>query len=174
MGSFSLKEVFNKIGTPVFSLNLSMSAWYRGDTSFETVCSRPVPSTWVTAGITSRFSLRIGNTFSMKGTSSVFSKYSAVYSLRMEGANGRKLSLRLIFEFNKSFAFGFRGSANIDLAPNARGPNSARPENQPTTPGSISLFVILSNNCLSSNRWYFTPLSFNNVSTSSLVNLLPV
>ena len=80
----------------------------------------------------------IGKTFSIKGTSSITSKYSETYSFRIEGANGRKLYRRLIFAFNRSLASARRGSANMERAPNARGPNSARPLNQPTTPALIN------------------------------------
>ncbi len=90
----------------------------------------------------------------MKGTSASLVKYSPEYSFNIEGANGLKLSLLFILLFNNSFALVFLGSAIIDLAPRARGPNSARPLNHPTTPGSINLSVTISNNCSSSSFFY--------------------
>ena len=54
IGSFSLKEVLSRTGTPVTSSKLRISFQYKGLTSLSTVCRRPVPSPWVTAGIRSR------------------------------------------------------------------------------------------------------------------------
>ena len=60
MGSLSLNDVFSTTGTPVSRSNAAISSWYAGLASRLTVCSRPVPSTWVGAGISSRFSSRTG------------------------------------------------------------------------------------------------------------------
>ena len=54
------------------------------------------------------------------------------------GANGRKLSRNLIFRFITDCIFGTRGSPRMLRAPSARGPNSMRPWNQPTTFSSAS------------------------------------
>ena len=110
-----------------------------------------MPSTWVTAGISARFSSIIGKTFSINGTSSFTSKNSVTCSFNIDGAKGRKLSLRLIFELRSSFASFLRGSASMERPPRARGPNSARPLNQPTTPPSMSRSEIFSKSSSSSN-----------------------
>ena len=49
------------------------------------------------------------------------------------GANGRKLSRNLIFRFIVACILGERASPMMLRAPNARGPNSIRPWNQPIT-----------------------------------------
>ena len=53
-------------------------------------------------------------------------------SLRIEGAKGLKLSLNFILRFKFFCIEGDLGSAKIDLFPNALGPNSILPWNQPT------------------------------------------
>src|SRR5216684_1592751 len=58
IGSLSLNDVFNTTGTPVKSRNALISRQYRGFASRVTVCSRPVPSTCVGAGICARLSGR--------------------------------------------------------------------------------------------------------------------
>src|SRR5207245_7682031 len=60
MGSFSLNEVLSTTGTPLSFSKALMSCQYSGLALRLTVCSLPVPSTWVTAGMTSRFSGRTG------------------------------------------------------------------------------------------------------------------
>ena len=55
IGSFSLNEVLIRIGTPVSSPKRFSRLQYSGLTSRSTVCRRPVPSSWVTAGIRSRW-----------------------------------------------------------------------------------------------------------------------
>ena len=46
---------------------------------------------------------------------------------KIAGAKGLKLSLNFIFKFNSFCIFSDLGSANIDLPPNALGPNSILP-----------------------------------------------
>ena len=58
MGSFSLNEVLSSTGTPVSFSNSLINAQYNGLFRRLTVWSRPVPSTWVGAGIAARFSGR--------------------------------------------------------------------------------------------------------------------
>ena len=60
IGSFSLKEVFRSTGTPVSASKDLRSFQYRGLLRRLTVCRRPEPSTWVTAGMMERFSGRTG------------------------------------------------------------------------------------------------------------------
>ena len=55
IGSFSLNDVLIRIGTPVSSPKRLSRLQYSGLTSRSTVCSRPVPSSCVTAGIRSRW-----------------------------------------------------------------------------------------------------------------------
>src|SRR5690242_6871311 len=50
-GSFSLKDVFSRTGTPVRSAKRRINFQYTGLMSRSTLCSRPVPSAWTTAGI---------------------------------------------------------------------------------------------------------------------------
>src|SRR5207253_4181100 len=54
IGSLSLNEVFSTTGIPVCRSTSLISFQYRGFAVFVTVCSRPVPSTCVGAGILSR------------------------------------------------------------------------------------------------------------------------
>ncbi|MCS4119584.1 hypothetical protein GGP60_003283 [Salinibacter ruber] len=68
IGSFSLKLVFSTTGVPVFPAKAEMSMWYTGLRSFPTAWSCPVPSTWVTAGISPCFSSRTGYTCCMNGS----------------------------------------------------------------------------------------------------------
>src|SRR5438552_8679502 len=58
----------------------------------------------------------------MNGEGWDFSKYSAVASSRIEGANGRNGSRCLIRLLRVSFISGRRGSTTILRLPNARGP----------------------------------------------------
>ena len=51
IGSFSFKDVFKRIGIPVFRRKLLINAWYLGLVEADTVWRRPEPSTCVTAGI---------------------------------------------------------------------------------------------------------------------------
>ena len=63
-----------------------------------------------------------------RGGSSVSASSSAA-----AGANGRNGSRNLIFSLIRSFISAWRGSARMLRLPSARGPNSKRPWNQPTT-----------------------------------------
>ena len=58
------------------------------------------------------------------------SKYSPMYSFRIAGAKGLKLSRNLTAEFMISFVSAFLGSAMIERLPKALCPNSERPWNQ--------------------------------------------
>src|SRR5918999_1522168 len=64
------------------------------------------------------------------------SKYSATRSLSTTGANGRNDSRNLIFKFIVDCSEGLRASPMMLRAPSARGPNSIRPWNHPTTSSS--------------------------------------
>src|SRR5437588_5142332 len=66
-------------------------------------------------------------------TASSSSNQSDTASSRIEGANGRKDSRRLIFALRIAFISARRGSHTIDRLPSARGPHSMRPWNHPTT-----------------------------------------
>ena len=66
------------------------------------------------------------------------SNHSCACSCSTHGANGRKLSRNLILRFMVACIFGERGSPRMLRAPRARGPNSIRPWNQPTTFSSAS------------------------------------
>ncbi len=68
IGSFSLKLVFSTTGVSVFPAKAEMSAWCAGLRSFPTAWSCPVPSTWVTAGISPCLSSRTGYTCCMNGS----------------------------------------------------------------------------------------------------------
>ena len=61
------------------------------------------------------------------------SKYSCTSSRVTVGANGRKYSRYLILPLITFFISALVASARIDREPSARGPNSMRPWNQPTT-----------------------------------------
>jgi hypothetical protein len=60
-------------------------------------------------------------------------KYSGAFSSRIDGANGRNDSRNLILRFMTDCIFVLRASPRMLRAPSARGPNSIRPWNQPTT-----------------------------------------
>ena len=78
----------------------------------------------------------------MNGTSSSVSNHSGTASRRIEGANGRKDSRRLILRLRMSFMSARRGSPRIERLPSARGPHSMRPWNQPITlPSEIACAV---------------------------------
>ena len=55
-----------------------------------------------------------------------------------DGANGRNPSRYLILRFSFFCISGFRASPRMLRSPSARGPNSMRPWNQPTTLPSAS------------------------------------
>ena len=85
--------------------------------------------------IGSSFSSRTGATSSMYGLSSFgrISKYSSTSSRSTAGANGRNDSRNLIFTFIVACILRERASPRIERAPSARGPNSMRPAQWPTT-----------------------------------------
>ena len=62
----------------------------------------------------------------------------ATCSRSTAGANGRNDSRNLIFRFITDCIFGDRASPMIERPPSARGPNSMRPCNRPTTFSSAS------------------------------------
>ena len=68
----------------------------------------------------------------MYGLSTPISNHSARSSFKIDGANGRKLSLYLTFRFKFFCISDDLASPKIDLLPNALGPNSARPFAIPT------------------------------------------
>src|SRR3981189_3066447 len=109
-GSFSLKEVLRTIGTPVIVRKLEIKRWYLRFVKRDTVCRRPEPSTWQTAGISDLFSVRIWNTCIINGTASSSSNQSPTCSSRTEGAKGRNDSRRLIFSLSSAFISALRGS----------------------------------------------------------------
>ena len=65
------------------------------------------------------------------------SNHSARSSSVIAGATGRKSS-RSFNSFRRACMAGSQGEARMDRAPNARGPNSMRPWNQPTMPPRTS------------------------------------
>src|SRR3954468_8319411 len=72
----------------------------------------------------------------MNGSSYGSPNSSALDSSSSDGESGRNHSRSFTFWFNVSRMSARRGSATKLRAPNARGPNSMRPWNQPTTPPS--------------------------------------
>lgn len=106
------------------------------------VCRRPVPSTWVTAGMRSRLSDCILKTLHMNGASSSASNHSGTTLLSIVGANGRNDSLRLILAFSISLMSDRLGSPRMERLPRARRPHSIRPWNHPTTMPCVSAATV--------------------------------
>ena len=80
-----------------------------------------------------------------------------------EGANGLKLSLNFTFKFRFFCIFSDLGSAIIDLAPKALGPNSILPWNQPIVFSFDNSRAVIFNNSSSGN---FSKVAPNEKDTS--------
>src|SRR4029453_6382374 len=109
IGSFSLKDVLRRTGTPVSLSNSEISRQYSGWVRRLTVCSLPLPSTCVGAGIDAWRSGRTRYVMVMNGEGSLRSKYRQAASSSMEGAKGRKSSRRLILALSTSRMSARRG-----------------------------------------------------------------
>ena len=66
-----------------------------GSSSRSTVCSRPEPSTWVTAGMTERLSGRTATTWIMNGSGTASTKYSSIASTSVDGRERPELLAKL-------------------------------------------------------------------------------
>ena len=84
----------------------------------------------------------------MYGDLTSHSKISLVCSAKTAGAKGLNASLNLILVFTLSFMLGCRGSANMLLLPNARGPNSILSWNHPIMCESANSCATMRHNSL--------------------------
>src|SRR5690606_9098894 len=134
-----LKEVLTIMGMPVRASKAERQRWRRGRSSASTGWMRAVPATWTTAGILSRQTGATSWVNNMNGLGiGPPRKTSGARSIVTSGAMGRNRS-RPLMRLSRSVFAAWPGWASRLRWPRARGPNSARPWNQPTTPSSATI-----------------------------------
>src|SRR3954454_9422894 len=130
-----LKLVLSRTGIPLRAPYASSRAWKSGAICFSTVCTRAVPSTWVTAASFSRHSRRTSKTPDMNRPSRAppggSSKYRSACSRGTAGAKGRNSSRNLMLRLRRSRISTWWGAARMLRLPSARGPSSQGPCIQP-------------------------------------------